>query len=51
MLLEQEIDAIRSEFAHVQEFSCMAAFKVLDFNQKGYLTMNDFEDSIKDLLG
>lgn len=51
MLLEQEIDNIRSEFSYVSEFSCMAAFKVFDFNQKGFLTLNDIEESVKDLLG
>lgn len=51
MYLEKELELLKSELARVQEFSCMAAFKVFDYYQKGYLIINDFQEATKDLLG
>jgi hypothetical protein len=39
--LEKEVETIKGELASAKEFSCMAAFKVFDYYQKGYLTVSD----------
>jgi len=49
--IEKEIENIKIEFTTVQEFSCMAIFKIFDYHQKGYLTINDMHEALIDLIG
>ncbi|CDW85220.1 ef hand family protein [Stylonychia lemnae] len=49
--LEKEIENIKTEFANASEFSCMAVFKIFDYHQKGYLTINDMADAAIELTG
>ena len=47
--LESEIEGLKSQFQSVREFSLKAAFRIFDPQQRGFLTINDFKDAVKDL--
>ena len=49
--LEKEIEKFKSELSKAPDFSCMECFKLFDQTSRGYLTLSDLKDTLRQLLG